>query len=690
MSDDPAWTKPGSPIMSTTASAVKAQQQAQQEHAEKVHTKTTHRFMGWMSLCFFSIVTLASHVSATWDMGRNKDDWFVLVVCLVTTVTSLLSIFGFIVARQYFAGSIVEGLLAILSLIVWICGMPVIMDPDRNIAVSKAVTSGDSHSGMAIVMTQQTQRGNLTETSTSTTYVPHEFTFIRNANTYFFSWACTISIVYVCGRYARHLLVQRKERQRKAEAAALDTEDTAKNQDDNNNDNDDDDSEGAYVPKTNLWYLLTLASLVVLVDATKLHMSFTCPGYDPDLCLGTQYAVSLGTLGTAFATICSLLATLGQLNLATEFFFALLATAFYICGVGLITFQNGPGTSLGNLYFATWMGAAVSVVVFGRCCHDIVTACQRRRGGPKKLPEPQPLAEDVEISPTVNADLFPDIEMGNSSDKKKKDDENEIDDGATDPDWVEALPPKEEIHQIQQEPKEQVEIELNHDDEPEISVRHFVDQVEQKSSEEEKEIAVAPDDKPASEKSIQSQKSVETADSNKSDKKQSPVGTKTVSKTDSTPNKKRASATTKKASSTASPTTTTTTPPSVATKPKKETTAETPQKKATQPEKDAVEAARAEEEKPASNKSLNDKNKDGDTDKVTTESIKEDPKKKDTPTKVAEPKKKQVDPPAATVTKKMSKNASETSPKRKDAKDETVSEVQASESKEEETASQED
>ena len=400
---------------------------------------TSHRFMAWTALCLCSLVALASQVSATTN-ARQTDDWFVVVVCSISASAAFLAILGYAFVASHFKGGIFECLLAIVSILTWICGMPVIMSPDRNIAVSKGLTSGGGGDGdNSIVVVSGSGQ-------VSAATISQEFTFIRNANMYFFSWACTICVVYICGRLAKELLLERRRRQlelqrqqqRKEEEEARKKASAKKTGGDddfgsNNPTNDNDNKkkklniqQNLLTPKTNLWYLLTLTSLVVLVDAIELYMAFdACSSGDnedgvditgsslssssssqPDLCTKTEYAVALGAVGTFCAFICSGLATTGGLGTKMECIFAIIFLALYLTGVALITFNEGPGTSLGNLYFATWMGAMVGVVLVGRSYSDVVNSFRRKDDPPSE--DEKPKEDAVE---------FPDIEMGDPNNK---------------------------------------------------------------------------------------------------------------------------------------------------------------------------------------------------------------------------------------------------------------------------------
>ena len=132
-----------------------------------------HRRNGWCALLCCSIVALAAKVSDTWghDEAREWDDWFVIVVSAVSIGCSFLAIMGYAISTEKLPGSAFEGFFSILCLIIWICGMPILMDANRDMAVSKGWSRAV---------------GNVTVAAIGDTQIPAEFTYIRNANIYFF------------------------------------------------------------------------------------------------------------------------------------------------------------------------------------------------------------------------------------------------------------------------------------------------------------------------------------------------------------------------------------------------------------------------------------------------------------------------------------------------------------------------
>lgn len=398
---------------------------AQSTTSSSTRFEAHHRFVAWAALLFCSIISLAAKVTDTWDAPRATDEWFVIVVSAISIGCAFCAIMGYAIARWKFPGSVFEGLFAVVAQLAWICGMPVIMDPGRSIAVSKG-TSYEAAGGTHIMLEGEEDR------------VAADFTYIRNANIYFFSWLSTIAIVYICGRFARAITIRHN-------AASW----------------------------TGLWYLSTLASLVVLIDSIELFRAFDCVKDDlgSGLCLSTTYALSLGCVGTLLGFIASLLATFAMFPQWAELLLSILIFCLYMAGVTMITFNDGPGTSIGNLYFATWMGTGVAAFVLGRSYHALIQSYLHRKDQKNKKDD-QKLPDDVDTGEKEEPIPFPDIEMGDGKAAKKEEEEDDEDNakGENDvPSWVQeeeepeadaSVPPPSKGKKSKEKPKEEEGVEV--------------------------------------------------------------------------------------------------------------------------------------------------------------------------------------------------------------------------------------
>lgn len=126
-------------------------------------------------------------------------------------------------------------------------------------------------------------------------------------------------------------------------------------------------------PKTMKWCGLAGCAMVMLASSITFHRSFNCNenGYSAD-CKHNKYAISLGVIGTVFGVGMSYLTSKGSLKILYELIVSCLAFILFAAGVIVITFSPGPGTTIGNLYFSTWLAFIVSVMLFTECVHEFM------------------------------------------------------------------------------------------------------------------------------------------------------------------------------------------------------------------------------------------------------------------------------------------------------------------------------
>lgn len=112
-------------------------------------------------------------------------------------------------------------------------------------------------------------------------------------------------------------------------------------------------------PKFSQWTLLCAASLVLL---------FTSIASKEDICSATvevtcdriKYGVGVGAVGIAVSILAVIASACGFMSRIVEILITLTAAVMYFFGVVFLTSNNGPASSMGNMYFSVWGGAAVS------------------------------------------------------------------------------------------------------------------------------------------------------------------------------------------------------------------------------------------------------------------------------------------------------------------------------------------
>lgn len=117
--------------------------------------------------------------------------------------------------------------------------------------------------------------------------------------------------------------------------------------------------------------MLLCISVIVLASAAAYHSSEDCRASDGATCKRNKYAISLGCIGAFIALVISFVANSGKLEMYFETASAFLMFALYTAGVAVITFNDGSGTTIGNLYFSTWAGFIASIFLLVECYHGI-------------------------------------------------------------------------------------------------------------------------------------------------------------------------------------------------------------------------------------------------------------------------------------------------------------------------------
>eukprot|EP00594_Rhizosolenia_setigera_P004631 CAMPEP_0178948890 /NCGR_PEP_ID=MMETSP0789-20121207/5726_1 /TAXON_ID=3005 /ORGANISM="Rhizosolenia setigera, Strain CCMP 1694" /LENGTH=292 /DNA_ID=CAMNT_0020629311 /DNA_START=156 /DNA_END=1034 /DNA_ORIENTATION=+ len=171
---------------------------------------------------------------------------------------------------------------------------------------------------------------------------------VSNGNLYYFSWAgfiCSITILVSYLRSAFNLDLAGEIRTRSA--------------------------------RLNLWSGLLATSIVVTGSSVLIYQEFcqadTSKG--GPFCHRTSFTIALGVIGVVFSlyVVGSKIAT-STAPFLVEASLSILMMILYIFGVGFITSEYGPGATLGNLYYFTWMSFFVSFMLVASCFEDYQAA----------------------------------------------------------------------------------------------------------------------------------------------------------------------------------------------------------------------------------------------------------------------------------------------------------------------------
>ncbi|KAL3768885.1 hypothetical protein ACHAWO_010599 [Cyclotella atomus] len=267
------------------------------------------RINSWALLALFSALALTAH--ETDDQNANSSN-----NALVTATTSISIAFSLIAVAAnigvsslggLFVGTIVEGLVSLLLVGLWAATLPIVMDPSNGLGQMYVGKSGSS-----VADYQST---------------------ISNANLYFTAWGCAVCALSVMAQYIRERL----------------------------------GGAGTGMGYTAKWYFLMLASVIVIIESMRFKNQ-VCSiegGTSQVTCARNTYGLITGIVGLLISFLISTFSSFGKdsalITTASSFLMAVLYT---ICA-GLLTFENGPATYVGNHYFSAWAGFFISFIIFG-------------------------------------------------------------------------------------------------------------------------------------------------------------------------------------------------------------------------------------------------------------------------------------------------------------------------------------
>eukprot|EP00584_Thalassiosira_punctigera_P003529 CAMPEP_0172529496 /NCGR_PEP_ID=MMETSP1067-20121228/3556_1 /TAXON_ID=265564 ORGANISM="Thalassiosira punctigera, Strain Tpunct2005C2" /NCGR_SAMPLE_ID=MMETSP1067 /ASSEMBLY_ACC=CAM_ASM_000444 /LENGTH=322 /DNA_ID=CAMNT_0013313555 /DNA_START=188 /DNA_END=1156 /DNA_ORIENTATION=- len=274
------------------------------------NTVDKRRFNIWAFLCLFSTLSLIAHETDDQNMRRSENIWITTCAALSLSFSFLSSLahIGNSVLSSLFVGTILEGLLALILVGLWAGALPVIMDPSNGLAqMYVGKSEGESADYQATV---------------------------SNANLYFTSWGSGVCALIVLSMYIKERLGG---------------------------------GGGMGMGYTSKWYLLMLASVIVVIESMRFKNQ-VCSiegGTEEVTCGRNTYGLATGIVGLVVSFLISLFSSLGRDSaLITTVAGFVMAMLYTLCA-GLLTFDNGPATYVGNHYFSAWAGFFISFAVFG-------------------------------------------------------------------------------------------------------------------------------------------------------------------------------------------------------------------------------------------------------------------------------------------------------------------------------------
>lgn len=268
------------------------------------------RINTWALLCLFSTLALTAHETDDGNMTRSENIWITTcsAVSLSFAALACLAHVGISGLGALFVGTILEGIVALVLVGLWAGALPIIMDPSNGLAQ----------------MYVGKNAGEVADYQAT----------ISNANLYFTSWGSGVCALTVLAMYVRERLGG---------------------------------SGGMGMGYTSKWYLLMLASVIVVIESMRFKNQVCAidGGTEDVTCNRNTYGLITGIVGLVVSFLISLFSSLGRDSaLITTVAGFVMAVLYTLCA-GLLTFENGPATYVGNHYFSAWAGFFISFAVFG-------------------------------------------------------------------------------------------------------------------------------------------------------------------------------------------------------------------------------------------------------------------------------------------------------------------------------------
>jgi len=285
-------------------------------------SSSNNRFSKWIALMALSLVAWLAMI--TNPRHRKMDDaetWTLsfTTICLFFSIVGVIG--GCICPRNgFFMGGIFCEMIIIgCIMIAWILNLPVMMNPANTIAIS--------------------------------------FSDYLNANLYFGSWSsflCSGMIIkdIMEERYGYDVLT-------KIVVSTIIHGQHGK------------------------WYGLIFTSSIVTISSIRVFNAFDCTKeimFLAPVCRQTKHGISAGVSGTALAILTAMVlnsrcGSSSCWKTVCQGWISILMVIVWSVGLGYITFGEGPGQNVGNLYFSTWISFTLSILLaaesYRNCCYTL-------------------------------------------------------------------------------------------------------------------------------------------------------------------------------------------------------------------------------------------------------------------------------------------------------------------------------
>jgi hypothetical protein len=196
------------------------------------------------------------------------------------------------------------------------------------------------------------------------------YTQVIDANLYFASWGTFACILWICGSLAKLLY-------------GFDIAATAT---------------PIVKSRQGKWYALVAASIIVMGASIRVFRAFECSlevMKKAPTCRQTKFAISAGVIGTFVSVLITIFQANYNMAQKHEWFGSIAMLITWTFGLVYITFGEGPGHAIGNLYFATWGSFVLSILIFAECYREYL-AIREQAANPFTISD-----DEVQEEPTM-------------------------------------------------------------------------------------------------------------------------------------------------------------------------------------------------------------------------------------------------------------------------------------------------
>lgn len=120
---------------------------------------------------------------------------------------------------------------------------------------------------------------------------------------------------------------------------------------------------GSYDPQISGWLILFMSSIVLLGMGATLRTDL-CNKNDTVLCRRNDFGIAVGSIVGMLSFVAILLVACSKMGAVSYLLISFISSILFISGVIFLTGADGPAVSLGTMYFSSWVGAAVSSLLF--------------------------------------------------------------------------------------------------------------------------------------------------------------------------------------------------------------------------------------------------------------------------------------------------------------------------------------